>query len=45
MTHPPRFLVLDDEARRFLKRTGVRVVAIEVVVLAAIWLFQSWFGR
>jgi hypothetical protein len=38
-------LVLDDEARRFLKTTGVTVVSIEVVVLLAVWAFQAWFGR
>ena len=45
MTDSPRVVVLDDEARRFLKGTGVRVVLIEVVVVAAIWFFQYWFGR
>ena len=40
-----RSVVLDDEARRFLKRTGVLVVAIEVIVLAAVLAFQIWFGR
>jgi hypothetical protein len=38
-------LVLDGETRRFLRVTGIRVVAVEVAVLAAIWLFQSWFGN
>lgn len=40
-----RSTVLDDDARRFLRGTGVRVILIEVVVLAAVWAFQTWFGR
>ena len=38
-------VVLDDEARRFLKRTGVVIIVLEAVVLLAIWVFQTWFGR
>ncbi len=38
-------VVLTAEARQFLKRTGVVVIAIEVAVLFAIWLFQIWLGR
>jgi hypothetical protein len=38
-------VVLDEEARRFLKTTGVVVVSIEVAVVLAVWLFQAWFGR
>jgi hypothetical protein len=45
MTNVPRPVVLDDEARQFLKGTGVRVILFEVAVLAAVWFFQSWFGR
>lgn len=41
----PQSIVLTAEARRFLKRTGVVVVAIEGAVLFAIWLFQIWLGR
>jgi hypothetical protein len=37
--------VLDDEARRFLRRTGVAVIVVEVMVLTAVWLFQAYFGR
>jgi hypothetical protein len=37
--------VLDDEARRFLRRTGVAVILFEVIVLAGVWLFQWYFGR
>lgn len=43
--HPRSSIVLTDEARRFLKKTGVVVVALEAVVLVAIWLFQTWLGR
>jgi hypothetical protein len=42
---PVTAVILDDDARRFLKRTGVVVVALEAAVLAAIWVFQTWFGR
>jgi hypothetical protein len=46
MTDPFRpAVVLDDEARGFLRGTGVLVIAIEVAVVAAIWAFQWWFGR
>jgi len=38
-------VVLDDEARRFLKRTGILIIVLEAVVLSVIWIFQSWFGR
>ena len=41
----PRTGVLDADARRFLRRTGVAVVLVEAVVLAAVWLFQHYFGR
>jgi hypothetical protein len=45
MTEKKPALVLDDEARGFLKTTGVTVVSIEIVVLLAVWAFQTWFGR
>jgi hypothetical protein len=45
MTNQSPGVVLNAEALRFLKGTGVRVVLLEVAVLAAIWTFQSWFGR
>ncbi len=46
MTDPSRpAVVLDEEARGFLRRTGALVIAIEVAVVAAIWVFQWWFGR
>jgi hypothetical protein len=45
MTDKKPALVLDEEARRFLRKTGVTVVSIEVVVLLAVWVFQTWFGR
>lgn len=46
MTTPkPSSVILDDEARRFLKRTGVVIIALEAAVLAAVWVFQTWFGR
>jgi hypothetical protein len=38
-------IVFTEDAKRFLKRTGVAVIAIEVAVLGAVWLFQAWFGR
>jgi hypothetical protein len=38
-------IVFTEDAKRFLKRTGVAVIAIEVVVLGAVWFFQAWFGR
>ena len=37
--------VLDGEARRFLRTTGVAVILVEVVVLAGVWFFQHYFGR
>lgn len=40
-----RYVVLDGEARRFLGRTGVLVLLVEVLVLAGVWFFQSYFGR
>jgi len=45
MTTPSDHVIFDAEARRFLSRTGVRVILIEVVVLAAVWLFQAYYGR
>jgi len=36
-------VVLDGEARRFLRRTGVLVVAIEAAVLLGILIFQRYF--
>ncbi len=45
MTPSSSPVVLDAEARRFLKGTGVRVILIEVAVVAAVWAFQAWFGR
>lgn len=39
-----RSMVLDAEARRFLGRTGVLVLVVEVLVLAGVWLFQRYFG-
>jgi len=45
MIMPSGNVILDAEARRFLSRTGVRVILIEVVVLAAVWLFQVYYGR
>lgn len=45
MTEPTsRSMVLDAEARRFLGRTGVLVLVVEVLVLAGVWLFQRYFG-
>ncbi|MEW5983844.1 MAG: hypothetical protein AB1806_15945 [Acidobacteriota bacterium] len=43
-THPPSG-VLDDESRRFLRRTGVAVILIEIIVLAGALWFQLHFGR
>jgi hypothetical protein len=43
--HPSASIVLTDDAKRFLKRTGVFVIVLEAVVLGAIWMFQYWFGR
>ncbi len=45
MKPDPPVVVLDPEARTFLRRTGVFVIVIEIVVLAAIWWFQRTFGR
>lgn len=42
-TTPSR--VLDTEARRFLRRTGVAVILVEIAVLAGVWFFQQYFGR
>jgi hypothetical protein len=36
-------VVLDGEARRFLRRTGVLVVAVEAAVLLGILAFQLYF--
>lgn len=36
---------LADDAGAFLRSTGVRVVAVEVVTLLAFWLFQVYFGH
>jgi hypothetical protein len=46
MNEPTRSsVVLDDDARHFLKRTGVLVLVVEALVLTSIWFFQFWFGR
>ena len=37
-------LVLDAEARGFLRNTGLVVLAIEAAVLVAIWLVQQYFS-
>jgi hypothetical protein len=34
----------EDAARAKLKRAYVRVIAIEVVALAALWLLQTCYG-
>lgn len=44
-TPKPSSAGLDDEARRFLRRTGAVIIALEAAVLSAIWVFQTWFGR
>jgi hypothetical protein len=36
--------LLDAEGRAFLARTGLVVLAVEAVVLAAIWLVQQYFS-
>lgn len=36
---------LADDASAFLRSTGVKVVAAEVVTLLVFWFFQEYFGR
>jgi hypothetical protein len=36
---------LADDASAFLRSTGVKVVAVEVVTLLVFWFFQEYFGR
>jgi hypothetical protein len=34
----------DDAARRRLKRVAVQVIAVQIITLALLWLFQTRFS-
>lgn len=44
-TEPTPSHRLADDASTFLRSTGVKVVAVEVVTLLVFWFFQEYFGR